>query len=409
MTDKTILIVGTYDTKDDELGFLASVIAEQGGRVLSMDVSILGDPSEQCNYSKHDVAAEGGSSIDAAIASGEENEAMQIMAKGTSLLAARLYTQGAFDGMVVLGGTMGTDLALDVCASLPLGVPKYIVSTVAFSPLIPAERIAADTQMILWAGGLYGLNSVCKASLSQAAGAVLGAARAVQMPDPDKPLIGMMSLGTSALKYVIPLKPALEARGYEVAVFHATGMGGRAFESLAAQGAFACVFDFCTQELGNYIHGSNISAGAGRLTSAGARGTPQLVAPGCYDLVDIIGWQPIPKKWADHPQRAHNRLLTSIVLNAEERAQVAFAHGKQLIDATGPTAVLLPEYGLGEWDRRGADLHNQAGLDQFLATLEQALPRHVTTHRIDGHINDAIFAETALAIFDQWRADGLVP
>ena len=408
MTDKTILVIGTYDTKDDELGFLAGVIKDQGGQVVTMDVSVLGDPSAPTDYSKHDVATEGGSSIAAAIASGDENHAMQIMAKGASLLAARLFTEGKFDGMIVLGGTMGTDLALDVCSALPLGVPKYIVSTVSFSPLIPAERLAADTQMILWAGGLYGLNSVCKASLSQAAGAVLGAARAVQMPDPDKPLIGMMSLGTSALKYVIPLKPALEARGFEVAVFHATGMGGRAFESLAGQGAFACVFDFCTQELGNHVHGSNISAGADRLTNAGQFGTPQIVAPGCYDLVDIVGWQPLPDKWANHPRHEHNRLLTSIVLDEEERKQVARAHSVQLAKATGPVAMILPERGLGEWDREGADLHDQEGLAAFLKELEDTLPENVTAHRIDSHINDAAFADKALEIFDDWQANGLV-
>lgn len=408
MTEKTILVVGTYDTKDAELGFLAGVIRDQGGQAVTMDVSVLGDPSAPCDLSKHDVAREGGSTIEAAIASGDENAAMQMMAHGASLLVARLHTEGRFDGMIVLGGTMGTDLALDVCTALPLGVPKYIVSTVSFSPLIPAERLAADTQMILWAGGLYGLNSVCKASLSQAAGAVLGAARAAQKPDPDKPLIGMMSLGTSALKYVIPLKPALEARGYEVAVFHATGMGGRAFESLAAQGAFACVFDFCTQELGNHIHGSNISAGADRLTNAGASGTPQIVAPGCYDLVDIVGWQPVPEKWVNHPSHAHNRLLTSIVLNNEERRAVARAHAVQLADAKGPTAMILPSLGLGEWDREGADLHNQEGLDAFLNELDQALPAHVQRYPVEGHINDAIFADTALAIFDKWRKEGLV-
>jgi uncharacterized protein (UPF0261 family) len=176
MTNKTILVIGTFDTKDDELHFLSDVIRNQGGHVLTMDVSVLGDPSQPTDYSKHDVAEEGGSSIQAAIDSGDENHAMQIMAQGASLLVARLYSEGKFDGMLVLGGTMGTDLALDVTSALPLGVPKYIVSTVSFSPLIPAERLAADTQMTLWAGGLYGLNSVCKASLSQAAGAVLGAA-----------------------------------------------------------------------------------------------------------------------------------------------------------------------------------------------------------------------------------------
>ena len=405
---KTILVIGTYDTKDDELGFLAGVIRDQGGRVVTMDVSVLGDPSQPTDYSKHEVAAEGGSSIQAAIDSGDENHAMQIMAKGASLLAARLHKEGKYDGMIVLGGTMGTDLALDVASALPLGVPKYIVSTVSFSPLIPADRLAADTQMILWAGGLYGLNSVCKASLSQAAGAVLGAARAVQRPDPDKPLIGMTSLGTSALKYVIPLKPALEERGFEVAVFHATGMGGRAYECLAGQGAFACVFDFCTQELGNHVHGSNISVGADRLTNAGVSGTPQIVAPGCYDLVDVVGWQPIDSKWDAHMKHAHNRLITSIVLQADETKLVARAHCEQLAKATAPTALILPEHGLGEWDREGADLYNPDGLSAFLAEFETHVPDTVATHRLPCHINDAAFAEKALEIFDSWCADGTV-
>jgi uncharacterized protein (UPF0261 family) len=408
MTDKTILVIGTYDTKDDELGFLAQVIRDQCGKVITMDVSVLGDPSKPTDYSKHDVAVEGGSSIQAAIDSGDENHAMQIMAKGASLLTARLHSEGAFDGMIVLGGTMGTDLALDVASALPLGVPKYIVSTVSFSPLIPADRLAADTQMILWAGGLYGLYSVCKASLSQAAGAVLGAARAAQLPDPDKPLIGMMSLGTSALKYVIPLKPALEERGFEVAVFHATGMGGRAFESLAGQGSFVCVFDFCTQELGNHVNGSNISAGVDRLTNAGVNGTPQIVAPGCYDLVDVVGWQPMAAGWASHMKHEHNRLLTSIVLKAAETEMVARAHSEQLAKAEGPVAIILPEQGLGEWDREGADLHNPDGLAAFLTELETTLPGNVQAHRIPCHINDADFANKALEIFDGWCAAGLV-
>lgn len=408
MISKTILVIGTYDTKDDELRFLAGVIRSQGGNVVTMDVSVLGNPSNPCDYSKHDVTGEGGNSIEMATASGNENTAMQIMAKGAALLASRLYEERKFDGMIVLGGTMGTDLALDVTSALPLGVPKYIVSTVAFSPLIPAERLAADTQMILWAGGLYGLNSVCKASLSQAAGAVLGAACAVQLPNPDKPLIGMMSLGTSALKYVVPLKPALEERGFEVAVFHATGMGGRAFENLAGQGAFACVFDFCTQELGNHVNGSNISAGADRLTNAGKNGTPQIIAPGCYDLVDVVGWQPLDAKWHNHPKHAHNRLLTSIVLETEERKQVARAHSTQLARAKGPVAMILPEDGLGEWDREGADLHNAEGLKEFLVEVEATLPVNVAVHRIPCHINDTAFANKALAIFDGWLADGTV-
>lgn len=405
---KTILIIGTYDTKDDELCYLADRIHSQGGQVLTMDVSVLGDPKAPTDLSKHDVAAAANSSIQAAIDAGDENKAMQIMARGAATLTARAYAQGRFDGMVVLGGTMGTDLALDVCAALPLGVPKYIISTVSFSPLIPAARLAADTQMILWAGGLYGLNAVCKAALSQAAGAVLGAARAVEPPRHDRPLIGMTSLGKSALKYMVPLKPALESRGFEVAVFHATGMGGRAFESLAAQGAFACVLDLCTQELGNHIHGSNISAGADRLTNAGRAGIPQIVAPGCYDLVDIIGWQAIPQKWADHPRHAHNRLLTSIVLNTDERRAVARAHAAQLAQANGPTVMLLPMRGCGEWDRPGADLNDPAGLLAFMDEMQSGCPPNVTVRKLDAHINDTAFAQAVLVQIDAWISQGVI-
>ncbi|MDE4132829.1 Tm-1-like ATP-binding domain-containing protein [Phaeobacter sp. QD34_3] len=408
MPDKTILIAGTYDTKDAELAYLADVIRGQGGGVLTMDVSVLGDPSQPTDVSKHEVAEAGGSSIQAAIDSGDENTAMQIMARGAATKALELYRAGTIDGVIVLGGTMGTDLALDLCAALPVGVPKYIVSTVSFSPLMPPERIAADVQMILWAGGLYGLNSVCKAALSQAAGAVLGAARAVEPPKRDRPLIGMTSFGKTVLRYMVSLKPALEARGYEVAVFHATGMGGRAFESLASEGAFAAVLDFAPQEVSNHLFGG-LSAGADRMTNAGAAGTPQLVAPGCYDLVDFIGWQETPPQLQGRPTHAHNRLLTSAVLDAEERRLVARTICDKLGQAKGPVAVLLPKGGCNEWDRPGADLHDGEGLAAFCDEMQAAYPKNAALHALDCHINDAEFADKVLEIFDAWVAEGVIP
>lgn len=408
MTDRTILVVGTYDTKDDELNYIAEVLRGQGGAVLSMDVSVLGDPSRSTDISKHQVAEAAGGSIEKAIASGDENFAMQMMARGASVLAARLFAEGRFDGVLVLGGTMGTDLALDVCAALPLGVPKYVVSTVAFSPLIPAARLPADIQMILWAGGLYGLNSVCKASLSQAAGAVLGAARAVERPATKRPLIGMTSFGKSFLRYMVTLKPALEERGFEVAVFHATGMGGRAFESLAAQGAFACVFDFATQEVGNHINGSAISAGEDRLTAAGRNGTPQLVAPGCYDLVDLAGWQPLPAPLEGLASHAHNRLLTSVVLDAPRRRIVARALAERLAQAKGETAFLLPLGGCHALDAESGELHDAEGLAAFVEEMRAACPPNATLHETPAHINAPEFCDLALEIFDDWCARGVV-
>lgn len=407
--DKTILIVGTYDTKDDELNYLGQCIRAQGGGVMTMDVSVLGDPSQPCDISKHQVAEAGGSSIKAAIDSGDENVAMQIMASGAASEALRLYREGAIHGVIALGGTMGTDLALDVCAALPLGVPKYVVSTVSFSAMLPPERLAADIQMILWAGGLYGLNSVCKSSLSQAAGAVLGAARAVEPPRRDRPLIGMTSFGKTILHYMVTLKPELERRGYEVAVFHATGMGGRAFESLAAAGAFACVMDFATQEVVNHHMGSGISAGADRATNAGRKGIPQIVSSACYDLVDLIGWQPIPERLQGRPTHAHNRLLTSVVLTTQERHEIAGVLGDRLAQATGPSVFVLPTGGGNEWDRPGAPLHDAEGLAAFNEAMQEAVPDTTELQVLDCHINDDAFSAAVLEIFDAWVAQGVVP
>jgi uncharacterized protein (UPF0261 family) len=406
---KRILVAGTWDTKNDELGYMRDVIIAQGGEVVAMDVSVLGDPSQPVDISKDAVAEAAGSSIAAAIAAGDENTAMQIMATGAATVASRLHAEGKIDGAIVLGGTMGTDLALDLVSALPLGVPKYIVSTVSFSPMIPPERIPADVQMILWAGGLYGLNSICKASLSQAAGAVLGAARAVEAPRRDRPLIGMTSFGKTVLRYMVHLKPALEARGFEVAIFHATGMGGRAFESLAAEGAFAAVLDFAPQEVGNHLFGSAISAGPDRMTAAGQKGVPQIVSIGCHDLVDLVGWHPVPDRFRDSPFHAHNRILSSVVLSPAERRDVARAITKRIGQAKGPVTLIVPNQGAHEWDREGGPLRDEAGLNSFLAELRAACPSNVRLLDLDCHINDAAFADAALAVVDGWIGAGVLP
>ncbi|MDD9910038.1 MAG: Tm-1-like ATP-binding domain-containing protein [Ahrensia sp.] len=405
---KTILVIGTYDTKGDELAYLAERIRTQGGEVMTMDVSVLGDPPHPVDISKHEVAEAASSSIDTAIGQQDENAAMQIMARGASTLTAKLHVEGKIDAMICLGGTMGTDLALDCAKALPMGVPKYIISTVAFSPLIPADRLSADVQMILWAGGLYGLNAVCKSSLSQAAGAVLGAARAVEPPASARPVIGMTSLGSSCLSYMKLLKPALEDRGFEVAIFHATGMGGMAFETIAAQGGFTCVMDFALPELGNWLAGSVVHSGPNRLTSAGKAGIPQIVAPGCLDLIDFAGWQDIPERYSDRPFHAHNRLIKSSGLNAQERRETAKAMGERLAVATAPVHVLLPTQGIEEWDRPGEPAHDPEALAAFCDEMQKAIKPPALLSAIDCHINDRAFADTALDILDGWIADGTV-
>jgi len=409
MSKTRILVVGTYDTKADELAYLCERIESQGAVALTMDVSVLGDPPEPTTYSKHQAVESTGKTIDEIIAFNSENKAMQYMAEGSSALTLKLYEQGEFDGLILLGGSMATDLALDVTQILPIGVPKYVVSTVAFAAMIPPHRLAVDIQMILWAGGLYGLNSVCKATLSQAAGAVVGAARTVEKPQGDKPLVGITSLGKSCLKYMVALKPALEKRGFEVAIFHATGMGGRAFESLASQGKFAVVMDFCTQELANWHHGSIINAGEDRMLNAGKLGIPQIIAPGAIDMIDFPSWIDLPEKFSNNENHVHNRLINSVLLNGEQRSEVATLMVERIEASQGPVHGILPEKGIEEWDREGEDLYAPKELEAFLKELKSGLDTNKIAHTsIDAHINDSEFTDQALAILDQWLDEGIV-
>jgi uncharacterized protein (UPF0261 family) len=403
-----ILVIGTADTKADELLYLKGCIEKVGGTALIMDVGVLGDPPFTPAYSKHDVAAAIGISNDDIIALGDEHKAMMRQAEAAASLALELEQSGKIDGMLAIGGSMATDLALDVADALALGTPKVIVSTIAFSPVIPPGRLPPDVMMLLWAGGLYGLNSVCRSVLSQAAGAAVGAVRGRELPISDKPLVGMTSLGSSSLKYMARLKPEIEDRGFELAVFHTTGMGGRALESLSKKGQFAAVMDFSLIEVSNEVLGSVVSAGADRLEAAGRAGVPQIVAPGGVTLVDLQTWREVPEQFAGREFHIHNRLIACAKLNADERVQAAETIAAKLMKAKGPTAFIMPRKGIDEWDKDGGPFHDDEGLNAFADAIRHSVGPPVELIELDAHINDKEFASAVLGIFDGWIEAGKI-
>ena len=408
MNPLTILIVGTVDTKSDEIAFMRDVIQRAGGRTLVMDVGVLGQGGFEPDIPNTEVALSAGVALQDVIASDDENIAMTLMARGAAMLSTQLHAQRRIDGLLVLGGTMGTDLALDVANALPLGFPKVVVSTISYSPLLPPERIPPDLIMVLWAGGLYGLNALCRSALSQAAGAALGAAHSAIAPRFERPLVGMTSLGSSALTYMKTLKPELERRGFDLAVFHSTGMGGRAFEALAAQGRFVAVMDFCLQELVNHLGGSCVTAGPDRLRIAGRAGVPQIVAPGATDMLDFPAWGDAPASAATRPRRDHNRLIASVCIDSDMRRAVGRAIGSRLAESAGPTCLLLPMQGVEGWDRPGQPLHDPEGLAAFVDEARRAAPPNVELVELDAHINDPAFADAALRVFDRWVTEGRI-
>ena len=373
-----------------------------------MDVGILGAASFRADIPNSRVAAAAGTDLKAIASLHDENEAMVIMAAGAVRIARELHSTGTVHGVLAIGGTMGTDLALEVTAALPVGLPKLLVSTIAYSPLIPPERLAPDLMMVLWSGGLYGLNSHCRAILSQAAGAIVGACASVVPSTPDRPLIAVSSLGQSSLSYMLSLIPALEARGFEPVVFHCIGMGGRALERLAAEERFVAVFDLALQEVANEANGSVASSGPHRMESAAALGVPQICAPGGTGMIDLQAWAPVPARYVDRAYHAHNRLLSSVPMSRPERRTTARLIGDKLARSRGPTALLLPLKGLQAADRPGEWLYDPDGLAFFFDELRHNIPPSIELIELDCHINDPQFVAAALAVFDRWRTLGRI-
>jgi len=256
---------------------------------------------------------------------------------------------------------------------------------------------------------LYGINSICRSILSQAAGAVLGACKTVVRPANARPRVAISSLGKSCLSYMVTLAPALEARGYEPVVFHALGMGGRAMEALIATGTFVAVFDLALCEVTQHVFSAPTTAGATRLQAAGRRGIPQITGPGGCDMIDMQTWRGVPPHYADRPYHAHNRLVASVQMTPSERRSAAAAIGEKLAVAGGPSVFLLPLKGMEEWDRSGQVLHDPEGIEAFNEALRGAIVAPTELVELTCHINDPLYAETALAIFDRWVDEGRVP
>lgn len=403
---KRILVVGTGDTKSEELEYIRLCIEEAGAAALIMDVGVLGDPEFQPDYSKHDVAKWANTSNQKIIAYGNENEAMTKQAEGASALALHLAKAGSINGMIAIGGTMATDLALDVALALPFGFPKMIVSTIAFSALIPPDRLAPDVMMSLWTAGLYGLNPYCKTALKQAAYAVVGTTQA-KAEEVGKPVVAITSLGSASLKYTKTLYPALQARGFDVAIFHTTGMGGRSMEAINQSNGFAAIFDFSLVEVSNGEFGSMVASGDMRLQGHENDTTPRIIAAGGVTLVDFQAWSQPPMDCEHRKVHLHNRLIASLALNANEREHAARLIGEKINRLKAPKTVILTT-GIDEWDKEGGPFHDPDGLLRFNAALSESLDSTASQINISAHINAIEFSNTALKVFDDWLSNGTV-
>jgi uncharacterized protein (UPF0261 family) len=398
-----IVLVAALDTKGDEARLVRDTIAARGQPVLVVDTGVMADPGFAPDVPAADVAAAGGTSLDALRQKGDRGEAIAAMARGAAAVAARLHGEGRLAGIVGLGGSAGTAVVSSAMRALPVGVPKVLVSTVASGNVAPYVG-TKDIALLYSVVDVAGINRLSRAVLTNAAGAVCGAveaaqALAAQPAGAEKPLLAASMFGNTT-KLVDSARAIFEGRGYEVLVFHATGSGGQTMESLIRDGFIQGRYDVTTTEWADQLCGGVFDAGPTRLDAAGERGIPQVIAPGCLDMVNFGAEETVPERYRADPARKFyvwNPQVTLMRTTPEENARLGAILAEKANAARGPAQIFLPLRGVSILDsvtEEGPQLFwwpeaDKALFDAIKAGVRAGIP----VHELDVNVNDAAFAE----------------
>ena len=388
---KTVCIVGTMDTKGIEFGFIKEQIEAAGVTTCVVNTGILGEPQLAPDISADEVAQAGGSSLKGLRDEGDRGNSVAVMAQGAAALIAEKYAAGEIDGIISLGGSAGTTIGTTAMQALPVGVPKMMVSTLASGDTGPYVQ-SKDISMMYSVVDIAGINRLSRQILANAAGAIVGMVNTeVSQAGTDKPLIAATMFGVTT-PCVTKAREILEAAGYEVLVFHATGTGGCAMEDLVKGGFLEGVLDVTTTELADELVGGILSAGAERLEAAGEEGLPQVVAPGALDMVNFGPPDTVPEKFRDRHFYQHNPTVTLMRTTAEETAELGKIMADKLNQAKGPTTVLIPIQGVSAIDKTGEPFDSPEARDAWRESLKAHIGENVTVIEMDAHINDDEFA-----------------
>ena len=387
---KTVLLIGTLDTKGEEYGFVRELLRERGVNVLLMDLGVLGEPQVTPDVSAAEVASAAGASLEALRARQDRGSAVAAMQNGARAVIRELHEARRFDGVLGLGGGGGTTMISAAMRELPVGVPKLLVSTMASGNTAPYVDVK-DITLTYSVVDIAGLNPLSRRILANAAGAIAGM---VSMDPPtaeERPLLAATMFGVTT-PCVTMARKQLEEAGYDVVVFHATGSGGRAMEGLIADGYVAGVLDVTTTEWCDEVVGGVLSAGPERLSAAARTGTPQVVSVGALDMVNFGAIDTVPPRFRDRTLYRHNETVTLMRTSAAECREIGRRIAAQLNAARGPVVLVLPLRGVSMLDAEGKPFHDPEADAALFDTLRASVTEHVRVREVDAHINDPAFA-----------------
>ncbi|MBV9671689.1 MAG: Tm-1-like ATP-binding domain-containing protein [Verrucomicrobia bacterium] len=391
---KTVALIGALDTKGQEFAFLKAEIEKRGCETLFINTGVLGIPAFQPEVSSEEVAVAGGVTLADLVSRHDRGQAMEVMNRGAAIVVKRLFEEGKFDGIIAMGGGGGTGVAASAMRTLPVGVPKLLISTVASGDVSPYVG-TTDITMMPSIVDVAGLNRISRTIFTNAAGAICGmVAGQVERLREEKPLIGATMFGNTT-RAVDNARKVLESHGYEVLVFHATGTGGRTMEMLVENGYFAGVLDMTTTEWADEICGGVLSAGSSRLESAAKTGVPQVVTPACIDMCNFWAPETVPAKYKDRLFYHWNPNVTLMRTTVEENARMGEIFAEKLNTATGPLAVLVPMGGFSELDFPGQPFWWPEADQAFVDSLKTHLRPDIYVELSDKDVNSPEFSGRA--------------
>jgi uncharacterized protein (UPF0261 family) len=400
-----VVIVGTLDTKAEEIGFTRDVIEAQGVDVHLVDTGVMDDPEIEPDTTASEVAEAGDTTLEALREAGDRGEAIEAMGQGAAELAVDLHEDGVLDGILGLGGSGNTSVATEAMRALPVGVPKLMVSTVASGDTEPYVG-TRDLAMMYSVADIEGLNQLSRQVIANGALAMVGmVANDPGVEVEDRPTVAITMFGVTT-PCVQTAREYLEERGYETIVFHATGTGGRAMESLIEEGIVDGVLDVTTTEWADELVGGVLSAGPDRLDGAAAAGIPQVVSTGALDMVNFGPRDTVPEEFEGRQFHVHNPQVTLMRTTPEENAELGEIIAGKLNAATGQTALFLPLDGVSMIDVEGEDFHDpEADAALFDALWEHVDSGTVEVVELDHPINDDTFAEAMAEKLDAYMQE----
>lgn len=391
--NRSIVMLGCFDTKGEDFSYLLKCLKAKDQQVITINTGVMETSVDfPIDFDNESVAGASGTSLEVIRESGDRGKAVELMGKGAAALLAGLAFQNQIKGVIGMGGGGGTYIILEAMQQVPLGIPKFCLSTVVAKDL--SRQIGVkDITLMSSVVDVAGLNSISRRLIAQAAAAISAMAEVqVDIAGDIKKNIAISMFGntTKCVDYCTRL---LKAEGYEVMAFHATGVGGATMESLIREGVFDAVLDITTTELADELCGGILTAGPDRLTAASEMGIPQVVVPGCLDMVNFAQLDTVPREYGSRQLYSWAPDVTLMRTNIQENKQLGKLLTDKLNSAKAPAEILIPLRGISQIDRSGELFYDPNANSALFGSIKDNTKDNVPVIEIDAHINDEDFAK----------------